>query len=357
MPTTTNIYDLADTWNDGATEFTSIKMDVTDTASLSTSMLIDLQVGGVSQFSVDKAGNITGSNLFDGDYNNLTNQPTLFDGAYSSLTGTPTLFDGDYNSLSNKPSIPATIDDLGDVVVTAAATGEVLRFDGANWVDAQLAYSDLSGTPTLVTVATSGLYSDLSGTPTLGTAASTDAGDYATAGHTHSVDDLTDVTITAAATGEVLRYNGTNWVDAQLDYSDLSGTPTLFDGDYNSLTNLPTLFDGAYSSLTGAPDLTVLPDNPQTSAYVLASTDAGKYVSITTGGVTVNSSTFTEGDVVTIYNNSATDQTITKGTVTNLRLAGDGTDGNKTLAGYGICTLLCVGTEEFVIAGAGLTNA
>ena len=152
--------------------------------------------------------------------------------------------------------------------------------------------------------------------------------DYAATSHTHTINELTDVTITAAATGEVLRYDGANWVDDQLDYSDLSGIP----------------------------DLTVIPDNPQTAAYILQASDAGKYVSITTGGVTVNSSTFTEGDVVTIYNNSAVDQTITKGTVTNLRLAGDGTDGNKTLAGYGICTLLCVGTEEFVIAGAGLTN-
>ena len=42
-----------------------------------------------------------------------------------------------------------------------------------------------------------------------------------------SIGDLTDVTITAAATGEVLRYNGSAWVDAQLAYSDLSGTPTL----------------------------------------------------------------------------------------------------------------------------------
>jgi hypothetical protein len=37
-----------------------------------------------------------------------------------------------------------------------------------------------------------------------------------------SIGDLSDVTITAAATGEVLRYNGTAWVDAQLDYTPMS---------------------------------------------------------------------------------------------------------------------------------------
>jgi hypothetical protein len=47
--TTRNIYDLAQTWNDGATDFTAIKMNVTDTASAATSKLLDLQVGGVSR--------------------------------------------------------------------------------------------------------------------------------------------------------------------------------------------------------------------------------------------------------------------------------------------------------------------
>jgi hypothetical protein len=37
------------------------------------------------------------------------------------------------------------------------------------------------------------------------------------------------------------------------DYNSLSNLPTLFDGDYNSLTNLPTLFDGTFGSLTGTP--------------------------------------------------------------------------------------------------------
>lgn len=53
------IYDLADTWNNGATTFTAIKMNVTDTASNAASLLMDLQTGGVSQFKVSKAGAVT----------------------------------------------------------------------------------------------------------------------------------------------------------------------------------------------------------------------------------------------------------------------------------------------------------
>jgi hypothetical protein len=56
------IYDLADTWADGATTFTAIKMNVTDTASAAASNLMDLQVGGSSKFRVDKAGVLFGEN-------------------------------------------------------------------------------------------------------------------------------------------------------------------------------------------------------------------------------------------------------------------------------------------------------
>lgn len=55
---TQNIYDLVDTWNAGATTFTAIKMNVTDTASAAGSLLMDLQVGGATRFRVDKSGNV-----------------------------------------------------------------------------------------------------------------------------------------------------------------------------------------------------------------------------------------------------------------------------------------------------------
>jgi hypothetical protein len=52
------IYDLADTWADGATTFTAIKMNVTNTASAAGSLLMDLQVGGVSRFLVGRSGDL-----------------------------------------------------------------------------------------------------------------------------------------------------------------------------------------------------------------------------------------------------------------------------------------------------------
>jgi hypothetical protein len=48
--------DLAETWNNAGTTFTHIKSNVTDTASNAASLLMNLQVGGASKFSVTKAG-------------------------------------------------------------------------------------------------------------------------------------------------------------------------------------------------------------------------------------------------------------------------------------------------------------
>jgi hypothetical protein len=45
------------TWNSGATTFDGWTEDVTDTSSAGGSFLARLRVGGIAQFSVDKAGN------------------------------------------------------------------------------------------------------------------------------------------------------------------------------------------------------------------------------------------------------------------------------------------------------------
>jgi hypothetical protein len=47
---------MTDLWTNVGTTYTSIKMNVTNTNSSATSKLMDLQVGGVSKFSVDKVG-------------------------------------------------------------------------------------------------------------------------------------------------------------------------------------------------------------------------------------------------------------------------------------------------------------
>lgn len=51
--------DITQTWNSAAVTFTGLKANITDTASATGSLLMDLQVGGVSKWKLDKAGAVT----------------------------------------------------------------------------------------------------------------------------------------------------------------------------------------------------------------------------------------------------------------------------------------------------------
>jgi len=86
------IYALVDTWNASGTTFTAVKMNVTDTASAAGSLLLDLQVGGTSQFRVSKGGRVTAQTLtigLGGQTAVSTNTALGFEALHSaSLTGT-----------------------------------------------------------------------------------------------------------------------------------------------------------------------------------------------------------------------------------------------------------------------------
>jgi hypothetical protein len=62
----TSLVDLATTWLSTTGTPTAIKLNVTDTLSNANSLLMDLQVGGVSKFKVDKTGIITAVNVYSG---------------------------------------------------------------------------------------------------------------------------------------------------------------------------------------------------------------------------------------------------------------------------------------------------
>tara|TARA_B100000035_G_C21007022_1_gene557781 strand:- start:161 stop:634 length:474 start_codon:yes stop_codon:yes gene_type:complete len=141
-----------------------------------------------------------------------------------------------------------------------------------------------------------------------------------------------------------------------------TGTPTIEStgtlninagsgSDVNINTDLNV--SGVVSDTAGS--LRNLPQVSKSSAYTLIASDTGKHVSISSGGVTVASGVFSIGDVVTIYNNSSSSQTITQGSSVTLRQAGTSNTGNRSLALYGVATLMCVASNTFVISGVGLS--
>ena len=102
-----------------------------------------------------------------------TANPTLASGEFGVETDTDKVKLGDgttaWTSLSYFGNLEA-LNNVGDVTITSASSGEVLQYNGSAWVNSGLA-----------------------------------------------INEVSDVTITSASNGEVLQYNGSAWVNATID--------------------------------------------------------------------------------------------------------------------------------------------
>ena len=209
---------------------------------------------------------------------------------------------GDHSAAGYLTSV--ALNDITNVDTTGVTTGQALIWNApsSTWIAGTVASSgggialtDITvtslspGTASLIYDNTSGVFSytppDLSGYSTF-------SGSYndLTDKPTFSVSDLTDVNSTSPSTGQILKWDGTEWSPAAdltstgtgIALSDMSvnvlsvGTSTLtynnttgvfsytppdlsaystFSGSYNDLNNKPTLFSGSYTDLTNQPTL------------------------------------------------------------------------------------------------------
>jgi hypothetical protein len=96
----------------------------------------------------------------------------------------------------------------------------------------------------------------------------------------------------------------------------------------------------------------VPPVGTKTGSYTLATADIGKYVQIGSGGsITIPNSTFAEGDIVSLFNNTSGAITITC-TITTAYIAGTYTDkATMTLAAAGVATILFISGTLCVVSG------
>ena len=128
------------TWNAGGVTFTGWKLNVTDTASAAGSLLVDLQVGSVSKFSVTKAGYVAigdfasvsatgnyqflGRSVIQSQANGLTsvaNAATDFGLQFNSgASAAPTFNNGTIDAGSRNTA--------GKVVLTGGNTGGTVTF-------------------------------------------------------------------------------------------------------------------------------------------------------------------------------------------------------------------------------------
>lgn len=132
----------------------------------------------------------------------------------------------------------------------------------------------------------------------------------------------------------------------------ISGTSASVSGNLSagsSITSSSTVFDSKGN-------IRSVPVNDKSTAYTLVAADAGKIVTTTGGGtITVPAGVFSVGDVITIYNKHSGSVTISPSGVATLTLVVSGNTGSRTLLTKGICTVICINLNEFIISGSGLS--
>ena len=80
--------------------------------------------------------------------------------------------------------------------------------------------------------------------------------------------------------------------------------------------------------------------------------DVGKYVQVgSSGSIVIPNSTFSEGDIVSIFNNTTGDVTITCTITTAYKAGTDADIATATLATRGVATILFISATVCVIAG------
>ena len=127
-----------------------------------------------------------------------------------------------------------------------------------------------------------------------------------------------------------------------------SGTHTLQSANTSSSVTqtLPTA-DAVTLGYLNAPAV-----GTKTGSYTLATADVGKYVQLGSGGsITIPDATFSEGDIISLFNNTTGNITITC-TITTAYIAGTDSDkATMTLATRGVATILFISGTVCVVSG------
>ena len=112
------------------------------------------------------------------------------------------------------------------------------------------------------------------------------------------------------------------------------------------------VFTGTVDGTNPIGFLNIPPVGTKTSSYILQAADVGKYVQVGSGGsVTVPDAVFSEGDAVSIFNNTTGSITITC-SITTAYIAGADTDvSSVTLVTRGVANVLFISGTLAVLTG------
>jgi hypothetical protein len=297
----------------------------------------------MSQLSVDSiTGRVSGS------------APTLSNGAVISGVATATSFDGTATSATvattlasaanittgtiSNDRLPATITKNLTGDVTGSLTGNVT----GNVVGIASTANTLAAGATGVDLTLSGNLTVNGTTTTIDTA----------------VTDVDSLAVDGAGTfgGSVtIGSTTTQYTHIKINRSD-SGY--IFEGGQTGSFTSRIFADGSATFSTISDSIGPLRrlgiNGHNAATYTLVAGDAGKLVREATNSanITIPQNVFSAGDMISIFNVSSGNNTITQGTGTTLYNTADGTTGNRTLAAKGVCTIVCTSSNEFIISGS-----
>jgi hypothetical protein len=328
---------------------------------------LPLANGGTGQTSAQAAINSLAGAVTSGQYlrGNGTNVvmsaiqaadvPTLNQnttGTASNVTGTVAVANGGTGSTTAggaRTNLGATTVGANFFTLTNPTAVTFPRINADNTVSAldaatfRSAIGAGTGSGTVTSVATSGSVNGI--TLTGGTITSTGT---ITLGGT-----LSGVSLTTQVTGTLPVANGGTGVTSStgsgsvvLSTSPSLTTPALGTPSSGNLTN--TTVDG--TNKVGYRNLP--PVGTKTGSYTLAVGDVGKYVQVSTGGsITIPTSTFAEGDAITLFNNTTGNITITCSAPTAYIAGTNTVKTSMTLATRGVATVLFISATLCVVTG------
>lgn len=231
---------------------------------------------------------------------------------------------------------------------TDGTNGQVLTTDGSG----ALTFTTVSGgggTTTNALTMNSGGSGDASGTTFNGSAARTISYNTIGAAATGAANTFTAAQTFRAASA--IRSEAASTQDAVVIAGRAGGTSSY------AVTLTPTTLTASRTATFPDETFTVGFRNvpavgTKTGSYSLAVGDVGKYVQIGSGGsITIPDATFAEGDIISLFNNTTGNITITC-TITTAYIAGTDTDkATMTLATRGVATILFISSTVCVVSG------
>lgn len=153
----------------------------------------------------------------------------------------------------------------------------------------------------------------------------------------------TGVTITSGTTN-IVAWDGSDFTSLSSGYTPGGALGTPSSGNLTNCTADGTNGVG-YKNIPQS-------GSDKTTAYTLATTDVGKYIGVgTSGSIVVPTSTFANGDAISIFNNTSGNVTLTTSAPTAYIGGVNTVKTSITLATRGIATIIFVSSTVCVVTG------